>query len=393
MSRAGAAFGGVGRSALRALPESLVARLLQARTPSLDWQVPPPVRVADAPVRLLVAPANYAGQGHAWARSADRLQGVAAANLEVAQSGGHSFPADARVGNDVFVWSRKWARAQGGAVEALTHVLIEAERPILGRARGLDVRREARWLDAHGVARAYVSHGSDLRLPSRHADLDRWSPFRDPDWDLVPALEEAARRNAAFLAEEGRPVFVSTPELVLDVPDAQWLPVVVDPSQWSAPTPPLSGPVPVVFHAPTNARSKGTLLVAPALEALDAAGVISYRPASGIRSEEMPELVKGADIVLDQFRVGSYGVAACEAMAAGRIVVGHISDQVRAAATVAAGMPLPIVEADPDSFDEVIRGIVADPDRYRALAATGPAFVSRIHDGTHSGRVLESFLR
>lgn len=375
------------------MPESIVSRLLTARSSSTEWQVPAPVRVGDAPVRLLVAPANYAGQGHAWARSADRLDGIAAANLEVTQSGGHSFPADSRVGTDVFVWSRRWARSQAEAVAALTHVLVEAERPVLGRACGLDVRREARWLDARGVSRAYASHGSDLRLPSRHADLDRWSPFRDPEWDLVPALEEAARRNAAFLAEEGRPVFVSTPELVLDVPDAQWLPVVVDPAQWATATPPLSGPRPVVFHAPTNARSKGTLLIAPALESLDAQGVIAYRPASGIRSREMPDLVKGADIVLDQFRVGSYGVAACEAMAAGRIVVGHISEQVREAATTAAGMPLPIVEADPDSFQDVMRDIVADPDRYRALAATGPDFVAKVHDGTYSGRVLETFLR
>ena len=363
---------------LRALPDPIVFRILDARLGREDMSIPPIVDVAAARSRLLVAPANYAGQGHAWATAASRLDDVSAANLEVTRAGGYRFA----------------AAANAAAVEQrLTHVLVEAQRPILGRRCGHDVRREAQWLDEHGLARAYVSHGSDLRLPSRHAELDRWSPFRDADWDLVPVLEESARENSAFLAEQARPVFVSTPDLLLDAPDAEWLPVGIDAAKWSVAAPPLSSSRPVVFHAPTNARSKGTLLITPALEELDASGVISYGPGGGIPSANMPGLVMGADIVLDQFRLGSYGVAACEGMAAGRIVLGHVSDQVRAVAADAAGMPLPIVEADPDSIGHVLRDIVADPDRYRDIAATGPEFVAKVHDGTYAGRVISSFLR
>lgn len=394
MNRVRSAVNGIRRAGLLALPESLVLGILQGRKSRDAVRVPPPVDVADAPIRLLVAPANYAGQGHAWAVSASQLDGVRAANLEVTQSAGYSFPADSRVSNDVFVWSKRWATANAAAVEQrFSHVLIEAERSILGRACGFEVRREADWLDRRGVSRAYVSHGSDLRLPSRHAELDPWSLFRDADWDLLPVLEENARKNAEFLEEQGRPVFVSTPELLLDAPDAVWLPVVVDAARWSHPPAPLSQPCPVVFHAPTNPRSKGTALIAPVLEALERQRVINYRPAAVVPSDGMPDHVKRADIVLDQFRVGSYGVAACEALAAGRVVVGHISDQVRSAASAAAGMPLPIVEADPGSIERVLRDIVAEPDKFRELAATGPDFVARIHDGTYSARVLAPFLR
>lgn len=393
MSRIGAALGDAGRAALRALPDSVVFRLLARRSSPDELRVPPPIDVADAAARLLVAPANYAGQGYAWARAASGLDGVRAVNLEVAQSAGYSFPADSRVSNPVFVWSRRWAAETSAAIERrFSHVLIEAERPILGRACGRDVYREAHWLDRRGVARAYVSHGSDLRLPSRHAELDRWSPFRDTDWELLPVLEASARENAAFLEAQGRPVFVSTPELVLDLPAATWLPVVVDAARWSSPPPLHSTRPPVVFHAPTNPRGKGTTLIGPAVQALDDEGVISYRPAAGVAAGAMRELVTSADIVLDQFRVGSYGVAACEALAAGRVVVGHVSDQVRAVASEAAGMPLPIVEADPDSIGQVLRDIVAEPDAYRELAATGPAFVARVHDGAYSAQVLAPFL-
>lgn len=376
------------------LPESLVFRFLRARDHEADVVVPAPVRIDDAHTRLLVAPANYAGQGKAWADAAATLDDVAAADLEVVRAGGYAFPADFRVSQHIFVWSRRWASAHAAEIEhRFTHVLVEAELPVLGRACGLDVRREGAWFDERGIARAYVSHGSDLRLPSRHAALDPWSPFRDADWELLPSLEETARRNAAFLHEQGRPVFVSTPELLLDAPPgAAWLPVVIDPSRWSSTAPLLASARPVVFHAPTNPRPKGTTLITPALEALDAEGVIAYRPAGGVSAGRMPDLVARADIVLDQFRVGSYGVAACEAMAAGRVVVGHVSDQVRAAAADAAGMPLPIVEADPGSLERVLREIAAAPDDFRALAATGQDFVARLHDGAYSARVLAPFL-
>jgi len=378
---------------LRLLPESIVFRLLRARDGAVDVTVPPAVRAPDGATRLLVGPANYAGQGKAWADAAATLVGVGAVDLEVARSNGYAFPADFRVSQEVFVWSRRWASAQAAAVEGFTHVLVEAERPILGRTCGFDVRREGAWLDERGIARAYVSHGSDLRLPSRHAELDRWSPFRDVDWELLPSLEESARRNGAFLHEQGRPVFVSTPELLLDAPaGAKWLPVVIDPSRWRTSTPLLASARPVVLHAPTSPRAKGTSLIAPVLNSLDAEGVIAYRPTTGVSAERMPDLVARADVVLDQFRVGSYGVAACEAMAAGRIVVGHVSDHVRGAAAEAAGMPLPIVEADPDSLESVLRAIAATPDEYRADAAAGPEFVRRVHSGAYSAGVLASFL-
>ncbi len=43
-------------------------------------------------------------------------------------------------------------------------------------------------------------------------------------------------------------------------------------------------------------------------------------------ADAMPEVYGGADIVLDQFPLGTYGVAACEALVAGRLVVSHVSD-------------------------------------------------------------------
>jgi len=75
-------------------------------------------------------------------------------------------------------------------------------------------------------------------------------------------------------------------------------------------------------------------------------------------------------------------------MAAGRIVLTHVSEQVRDEAERRAGMPLPIPEANPENLEEVLRDIVARRDHYRSVAAQGPEFVRRLHTGDFSREVL-----
>ncbi|QIM15887.1 hypothetical protein G7067_04765 [Leucobacter insecticola] len=102
----------------------------------------------------------------------------------------------------------------------------------------------------------------------------------------------------------------------------------------------------------------------------------------------MPAVVAGADIVLDQFRVGDYGVAACETMAAGRVVLAHVSEQVRSEVERHAGFPLPIPETTLDTIEGVLRDIVTRRDHYRAVASRGPEFVRALHNGEFSRSVL-----
>jgi hypothetical protein len=102
----------------------------------------------------------------------------------------------------------------------------------------------------------------------------------------------------------------------------------------------------------------------------------------------MPAIYGAADIVLDQFRLGDYGAAACESMAAGRLVISHVSDQARAAVKAVSGFDLPILEANIDTLEQVLRGVLRNRDAARALAQRGPAFVQAVHDGSLARRVL-----
>lgn len=381
------------REVSRVLPERARVRLAPAHARFGPDDVPPPPKVPATPVRLYVGPANYAGQGHAWARAAERLPGVGAVSMAAVRQGDFAFPVDDAVPEPVYSLSRGWQRERRALLPRFTHVVVEAGRPLLGQLVRGGALAEARWLAERGVAVAIVCHGSEIRLPSRHREREPWSPFT-PDWELTAVLEERAARLARGLDRLGLPVLVSTPDLLLDVPAATWLPVVVDVERWAGAGQRgvLEREVPVVVHAPSSSHVKGSELAEPVLESLAVRGLIEYRRVEGVPAADMPRVYGEADVVLDQLRIGNYGVAACEAMAAGRVVVSHVSEVVREHAREAAGADLPILEATADSLEQVLLDVLADRDRARALAAQGPAFVRTLHDGTRSAEVLSPFL-
>jgi glycosyltransferase involved in cell wall biosynthesis len=133
---------------------------------------------------------------------------------------------------------------------------------------------------------------------------------------------------------------------------------------------------------------KGTPLIVPTAQRLHDEGVIEFIQLDRVPNDEMPAVMASADVVLDQFRVGDYGVAACESMASGRVVLAHVTAQARAAVESAAGMPLPIPETTPDSLERMLRDIVANRETYRATAARGGEFVHTLHNGDYSSRAL-----
>lgn len=331
---------------------------------------------------LGIGPANFAGQGWRWAKAAERAVPGLRTEVFAVDQGVLTFPADRRIRRrDLRALS--WQLDQQHRVlTSYTHLLAEANRPLFGFLNGEDLRGDLPAVLRAGVVVGLALHGSEVRDPAAHRDRERWSPFREHD-ELFDQVSEFVARTRELLADFDGPVLVSTPDLLDDVPHGTWLPVVVD---TDVPTgaEPLERDVPVVVHAPSRSRLKGTADIDDVLTALHEQGIVEYRRLGGVPPEQMPATLAAADVVLDQFAIGSYGVLACEAMAAGRVVVGHVRDDVRAR----VGEPLPIVEATPDDVADVLRELLADRDAARATARAGRDFVRRVHDGRRSGQVL-----
>lgn len=355
--------------------------------------VPAVPQLSDAPVRLVIGPANSAGQGYQWARAVERhLPGASA--VAVRAIGADTFQAQVDLRTPVAVYQRSstWHDAFEAYLERQSHLIWESGLALLGRRYRSDAAREIAVLAERGVSGALLFHGTDIRPPSLHASHNRWSPFRDAT-TRVRTLEEMAARNAALASQSGQPIFVSTPDLLQWVPDATWLPVVVDPARWREATARTrTHGTPVVAHAPSHPWLKGTGLIEPMLRRLESEGLIEYRQIVGVPHAQMPDFYADADIVLDQFVLGIYGVAACEAMAAGRLVMSHVNDFTRAAVREHTGRDVPIHEATLESLEGELRRAVADPTAFDALREEGPAFVEAVHDGRRSAAAIAPFL-
>jgi len=128
---------------------------------------------------------------------------------------------------------------------------------------------------------------------------------------------------------------------------------------------------PVVLHAPTDRRIKGTQHV------LEARGDFELRLLENATRQDVRRALEAADVYVDQLVLGWYGGTAVEAMALGRPVVAYLHQDDLAQVPPAMRDELPIVNATPETLDAAIADALA---RREELADRGRAFVERWHD-------------
>ena len=356
--------------------------------------VGPPSATPPSAARVLIGAANSAGQGAAWATALSG-GGVPARSLELrSPENPFGYPADVVLPRQSVKDLQR--RVQVMLREVLPHPVIILESAqalaapepggVTGRRAGF---REAEALASAGHSVGLMFHGSDVRRPDIHARTHPWSPFRLREFaDLTREQTTRVRKTHELLAAWSGPVMVSTPDLVQQHPGAVWVPVVIDVERFRPATPdtdpdPDAGP-PVVLHLPSKSVFKGSHFIDPVLQQLAAEGVIRYRRATGVPHDRVPELMRGADIFVDQLGMGILGVAALEAMASGLPVVTDPGPE----ALTAYGTDVPLVPVDPDTIEAAIRALAADPERRHTLAHAGPGFVREHHDGRRSAQAI-----
>lgn len=146
------------------------------------------------------------------------------------------------------------------------------------------------------------------------------------------------------------------------------------------------------MHVPSQRMWKGMDIIRPILQGLEAEGVIRYLDVRAVPLEQMPALIASADIVVDGLLNGQYGVASLEAMLSQRVAVAHTWAQTRETIRDDHGLEVPVVEADPNSFEDVICGLAADPEQRRRLGEEGRAFTLKVHSERRAASALEPFL-
>ncbi len=346
-------------------------------------------------VRLLIAPVNFASQAYLWARAAETIPGVSARNLVFGYTPqGNSNRPDVSIPGGAGMLSKRWAgRQREEIIKGFTHVLYEAERSILRAYYDGDLAKEVRDLQRTGVKVAFLSHGSDIRVPSEHVERERFSPFAEELDGLTEEHRTTTLKNRAILKQFDVPKYISTPDLSQYLDDTLWLPILANSKTWEGlPPSQLGKRKPVVLHVPSRSAIKGTKFISAAMKQLQEEGLIEYMEREHVPNAQMPELVGSADVVIDQLTMSLYGVSSVEAMLAGRVVVAQVGPFIRDYIREATGYELPIVEANPETIYEVVRDIALHPENYIALESEGMAFAHNVHSQQRAAKALEPFL-
>ena len=173
------------------------------------------------------------------------------------------------------------------------------------------------------------------------------------------------------------------------VPEAVVIPPGVDLGRIE-PAPPSGRSRPVIVHAPSSRRRKGTEDVIAACEGLDA----DLELVEGLHHDEALERYRAADIVVDQLNAGWYGIFAIEAMALGKPVVTFLHDEAVRRTEEAFDIEVPLISASKGTLRERLRPLVESPLDRRVIGAASRAYVEHVHDLEQTtNRLLEVYAR
>jgi len=173
---------------------------------------------------------------------------------------------------------------------------------------------------------------------------------------------------------------VVQPALVLD----DWQPSPTEPGETLR-----------IAHAPSKRAVKGTEAVLAAVESLRRRGApVELDLIEGVPNAEARLRYAAADVVIDQLRVGWYGMFAIESMALAKPVVVHLDEEAAAETEEAFGLELPLVRADESSLEDVLAGLVEVRAELPELGRRSREYVERVHSHTAvARRVLEIYER
>jgi hypothetical protein len=204
--------------------------------------------------------------------------------------------------------------------------------------------------------------------------------YEAPEADEVPGSREKRTRlvrrvekhvdhiicgpsNAQLLA---RPYFGS------DLQSRVFLPLDVGNISYSN----VGNDPPLIVHAPTNRRMKGTPSILAVVEQLkDKGRDFNFRLLTNISNSAVRQRLSEADIAIDQLFAAGPGMFALEAMAAGCAVLGGNIP-------VFAGYPkeLPIVHTDRRNLYQNLKRLLDSRMLRQELGERGRAYVEKYHD-------------
>jgi len=153
-----------------------------------------------------------------------------------------------------------------------------------------------------------------------------------------------------------------------------------------------------LLHAPNHRNLKGTGHIVKAVDELRAEGLaIELSIVESVPNSQMPDLIRAADVMIDQLILGWYAMFALESMALGKPVVCYVRPDLRdfyVSADLIGPDELPLIEASVGTIKDTLMQLASMPRP--ALCEIGlrsRAFVQKHHSIEAVGRVFDQINR
>jgi glycosyltransferase involved in cell wall biosynthesis len=132
-----------------------------------------------------------------------------------------------------------------------------------------------------------------------------------------------------------------------------------------------------------------------AVESLQARGApIELDLIEGVPNRDARLRYAAADVIVDQLKIGWYGMFAIESMALAKPVVVYLDEEAAAETEEAFGLELPLVRADEENLENVLAGLVEVRETLPELGRRSREYAERVHSHTSvAERVLEIYER
>lgn len=154
------------------------------------------------------------------------------------------------------------------------------------------------------------------------------------------------------------------------------IPLRVDVHKFTPLYPDIECKKPLIVHAPSHFKIKGSQYVLDAIENLKQKYNFDFTLVEGKTQEEAFKIYQHADIIIDQLILGTYGVFAIEAMSLGKPVICYVSDD------IINEFPdsMPIVNANINNIEQQIEKLINEPNLRHDLGVRGREYAENYHD-------------
>jgi glycosyltransferase involved in cell wall biosynthesis len=225
--------------------------------------------------------------------------------------------------------------------------------------------------------------GSDIRNPDV---LKEYNPYfgkvyeNGYEYRENESVENSQRVQKLFADINATPILCPEMSLFLDrkmFPDFKLIFQRIQCNYIIPEYPELAKKKPLIVHSPSAINAKGTNFILPVIEELKQDLDFEFVLLHNIPRKEVLDTIKNADIIIDQLIIGSYGMAAVEAMAHGKPVLSYLMP-----AVFDAGIPedCPIVNTNIDNLKINLKRLITDVQYRYDTGVKSRAYVEQYND-------------